>query len=585
MRFNSGHESPLESELNKYADPLLLPSRSRLPKSLSSILLLCQWLYISNPQMRQAVKRMVGHMVTGLSFRGKAGSPEEQKEFAKHFRETMSGFKALRLFGQDLTAYGIGLLRVYFPFNRQLLDRRGGRVTPFSVSLVPQHLVKFDLRTMTYNVPDPLRRDLPWEARPRVNFPFRDIRRKTFKGIKVLRLDPRYVKIRYSSWSDSRQIQYSFDPAMRGRVTRGELLEVNRTPIAILRAIRDKKDFLFDEEAIFVAVNDTISGVLDHGFGMPEPILSFPTLYKMATYDRLDETLSHEMMAPYRFASPAELRDERLDGAEFRRLVQHAFEDQRKDRTKIGVMPIPMNWQELGGNGKNLVPKELKDYEFSQLLRGLGIPEELYSSSLRLDMIPYAIRIFESANGDFLEAMNDATRWAVAAISRFMTGEEYDAVLEPSATADDASRRVMLRDLHNAQQIPSRLLMDALHLDKDPVELQVERGQEDLQKQEQLAELQAQYQRRAELGSLGDAVLRNESPTTGSTVTPVDSMDSATALAMEWLGLPLGQRQQAMRSVAAQNRQLYLMAKDIMESERSRGEAAGREMVYENARQ
>ena len=570
------------SELQKYANPFGLASRDMLPLSLSDVLRLCQWLYLSNPQMRMAVRRMVGHAVTNLRFRGKAGSPEERARFAEAFKEKIKGFRALRRAGEDLFAYGSAFLRVYYPFNRQLVDSRYHNSRPFSLSIVPPHLVEFDLATLTYKVPDPLQRDKPWDSRPRVSFPFRDVRRKSFEGMRLLRLNPLYVKLRYSSWSDSRQVQYSFEPEMKSRIKNGDLMEINRAPRAILRAIRDQKEYLFDEDAVFCLSSDTISGVLDHGFGLPDPVSVFPTLYKMAIYDRADENISREMVEPYRVVSPTALpTDGSFDGREFRAMVNKIIASQRIDRSKIGVSPIPLNWQEVGANGKALVPKDLKDYEFQQLLRGLGIPEEFFAANLRVEALPYAVRIFEETHSDFFESLCDAAHWAVEKMSAFVYGETYDAILEPSSVADDATRRVILRDLYQAQEIPKRVLFDSLNLE-DPMGLKIERGNDDLKTQEELAALEDQYRRRAELGSLNDVLMQQQE---AAQETPVDVMDNASSLAMQWLGMPVGQRQQAMRAVAAQNRQLYLMAKDIMDTERAKGEAAGRDMVYQQAAQ
>lgn len=576
-------DGTLGAELQKYADPMLLPSRSKIPHSFSEILLFCRWLYISNPHFRQAVIRMVAHGVTRLKFHGDVGSPKERKRLARKFREVIGGMRSLRKMGEDFVAYGTAACRIYYPFTRQLVDRRSGTARTISLNAIPEGLVTFDLRTLTYRVPDPLRKDLPWEARPRVNFPFRDIKKRTFEGIQIRRLDPRFIKFRYASWAGDRQVQYSFEPEFKQRINRGELFEINRTPLDILRCVRDKRDYLFKPGAVFCMVNETISGFLEHGFGLPEPVTAFPILYKIALYDRLDESISHEMMTPYRFISPAEMPAQGvIHGGEFRNMVRLGVEEQRMDRTRISSVPIPLNYQEIGGNGKNLVPKDLKDYETQQLFNAIGIPAELFTASISMDMIPYAMRLFEASHADLFEGLSGAANWAVDGITEFMYGEAYDATLEPSSVADDMNRRAMLRDLYSAQEIPRRVLMDSLNLD-DALGLKKERAEEDIQTQEDIAQLEEQARRRAELGSI-DNLLGGAAPGQAS-ATPVDVMDQASALAMEWLSMPDGQRHQAMQAVAAQNRQLYAMAKDIMEQQRRAGESQGRQMVYQQAQQ
>lgn len=573
----------LGEELSKYTDPLFLPSRHRIPKSFSDVLLFCQWLYSSNQSFRQAVKRLVAHGVTKLSFVGDAGSKEDREELDKNCRKHVKIMRSLRLAGEDYVAYGACFLRIYFPFVRQLVDDRGSTTRTYALKMFPPGSVTFDLKTLTYEVPDPLQRDKPFSSRSRISLKFRDVKKRSFKGIKLLRLDPRYVKLHYSSWSDDRQVQYSFEPRMKTRIRKGDLFEVNRAPEEVLRCVRDGRDLLFKKDSVFCMINETVSGFLEGGFGLPETIMSFPNLYKMSLYDRLDESFSHESMAPYRWISPSQMPAEgSIDGSQFLTSVRRGIKEQRMDRTAISTSPIPITYQEMGGNGKNLVPKELRAYEQQQLLEGLGIPAELHSGSLRLDQIPYATRIFESAHSDLFEGLSDAAGWAVEKISRFIYNETFEALMEPSSVGDDLARRAMLRDLYMAQEIPRRVLMDSLHLE-NPLELKKERAREDLQTQEDLAELNEKARRRAEAGSIDDLLSGNSGGP--APPTPVDVMDQATALAHEWLAMPVGQRQQAMGAAEVQDRQLYLMAKDVMDDLRSQGESHGRQMVYQEAQE
>jgi len=530
---------------------------------------------------------MIAHGVTDLKFHGDIGDPEERKLFKRKYKEVIKGHGATRKLGEDYIVYGSAFARIYFPFNRQLRDSRSGFLKWHSLAAFPEALTKFNLQKLTYSVPDPERTDLPMDRRPTVDLTFRDVKRKTAKGIRIIRLNPRFVKLRYSTWADDRQVEYSFEPEFLSRIRKGELFEVNRTPMEIIRCVRDKREFLFKQDQVFCMINETISGFVNSGFGLPEPISAFPQLYRMATYDRLNESISNEMMQPYRFISPTPNTDGgTLDGGEFRYMVQRAVSEQRMDRSLITAVPTAINYQEVGGNGKSLVPKELKDYETTQLMHALGIPSEMMTGSLRMDNIPYAIRLFESSHADLFEDLSNFTNWCVERITRFLYREAFDATLEASSVVDDANRRVMLRDLYGAQEIPRRVLGESLQLD-DMIGLKKERAQEDLKTQEDLAGLEEEARRRAEAGSIEELMNQGPSPGPGGApvTTPVDTMDEATAVAQEWLGMDESQRSQAMRALAATNRQLYAMAKDIKAPMLAEGASQGAQMVYQQAQQ
>lgn len=583
-----------KGELAKYADPMLLPSRSKIPMSLSVVLDLSRFLYHANPILRRAAKRVVAHGITSLSFRGNVGSPEERDNFSRFFREQLRGFSQIRLLGEEYFAYGTGFLRIYFPFVRTLIDRRGGGLSYHTPHSFPEEHVRFDLSSMTYEVPDPRRSDLPVHKRPKVKMTIRDTPGKDFTKIRIVRLDPRHVKLRYSTWSGEHQVLYSFEPRFKAKIRKGDLFEVNRTPVDVLKAIRDKHDYLFNTDAVFSLVNETITGISEHGWGLPETMANYPIIHKIAMYDRIDETIANEMSTPFRVISPnfSGLKDADATtlGSEFRRAAAKMHREQQADRTKLHGFPIPLNYQEMGGQGKALSPKELKDYEQNQLLNAMGFPVEMFTGNMAIANVPYAVRLFESTWAPLYEGLSGCVHWAVERISRYMNGEAFDVVLEPSSVADDAERRAMLANLFAGQEIPRRLLFKSFGVDDKPTSLRKERAQEDLTIQEELAGLEEETRRKAELGSLDNVIEMSNQQAGGgasqSVVTPTDLRSQAEQLAQEWLAIPTdGQRSQAMQAVRAQNPDLYASAKDIMGQMRAQGESQGRQMVNQQAQQ
>lgn len=588
-----------ESELSKFADAFMLPSLDAMPRSLTTALDYCRVLYHRTPSYRRGSKYLVGHFVTELTYRGDVGSPAERKDFSQRFNEEYLGMVALTQLGENWAAYGNGFLRVHIPFVRQLVDRRSDIAT-YTPYMFPEELVKFDLQTMTYKVPDP-RSTLAMDKRPKIDLPFRDIQTKDFSKISFELLDPRYVRLRYCEWSGSTIVQYQFSPEFRGRINKGELHAINDTPQDVLYTIRDKKDYLFDREAVFHLKNETIRGVSNDGWGLPEILAHYPTIHKIAVYDRIDESLGLDYMQPFRLVVP------NLQGMgdsaafalskEWMPAINRMFKEQRLDRTKIHSFPFPSALQEFGGQGKSLTPKELKEYEVGQLLSGLGIPLELLQGSLSVQATPFMLRMMESSHPGLSQGLANAAHWMAGKVSQFMFGEAFDCTLSKSRVANDIEKRSLLFNLFSAGEIPRSKAFDGLDLD-DPTKLKVERAEEDLQIQEDLAVKQEEAKRRAEMGSL-DAVLDASSGgaqggggggggggAPGQVVTPTDLRSKGEQLAQEWMGIPTdGQRSQEMQKVRATDPDLYAVAKDVMEKMKAQGASQGSQMVMQQAQQ
>lgn len=554
----------------------------------------CRFLFNETPLYKAVVKRTVAHFVTELEFRGDVGSPKEQKEFTQFFTEEIMGFEALHLLGLDHGCFGNGFLRVAFPFVRTLIDRRHN-FGNYTLSNFPEELVEFDLSKIVYRVPDPLRVDLSVDKRPKIELTARDTPSSDYSKIRIMRLDPRYVRLRYEDWSGRTQVQWAFNPEHRSRIKRGSLFSINHTPLNILQCVANNSDFLFGDNAVYHLKNPTVSGVSVDGWGIPEILTQYPSIHKIAVYNRIDETIGHDFLMPFRILTPGieAIGDQRLGtiADEWIPAANRMINEQRLDRTKIQAFPFPCKLESLGGDGKALVPKDLKELEMKHLLDNMCYPEEMMRGTMQAQFAPTGIRMFESAFYPLSQGLKNATKFLVQKISGKMFGESFDATLRSPRVVEDMERRAMLFNLFSAGELTRRTTFGGLGIDQ-PEKEKVDRAKEDLEIQKGLQVLEQDSQREATLGSL-DQVLDTEGAEGGpgggggaAQITPTDQRARAEQLAQQWLAIPSdGQRSQAMQQVKATDPDLYAVAKDLMEQMRRQGASQGRAQVNQQAQQ
>jgi hypothetical protein len=419
----------------------------------------------------------------------------------------------------------------------------------YGLSSFPEELVEFDLATMTYKVPDP-REHRPFDQRGKVPLPFKDRPSRDFSKVRLRIIDPRYCRLRYCETSGASQVEHMFSPDTRARVTKGELFTVNRTPSAMLSSIRDKRGFLFNEDAVFHLKAQTVSGISNDGWGLPEILAHYPAIHRIHSIQRVDDFYAKESLTPFRIVAP------RLEGlgnmetmsisSEWMPATRQLFEEQRMDPYKIHAFPYPVIWQELGGDGKNRMPKDIRELEIGGLFNSMGMPAELFNASLQVQQYPMAIRLFENSFSSMSFGLSMAAKFAVAKISKFMYGESYNAGLEKPSIADDMERRGLLFNLYSAQEIPARLAFSGLSLG-NAVDLKVERAQEELEASRRLAVLQKEEERKAQMGSIDDslnmadeqAAAQQGAPAAqgGPSVTPLDLRAEAEQIAQQWLAI------------------------------------------------
>jgi len=137
-------------------------------------------------------------------------------------------------------------------------------------------------------------------------------------------------------------------------------------------------------------------------------------------------------------------------------------------------------------------------------------------------------------------------------------------------------------------EIPRKSYMRYFNV-SDPVTAQLDRMDEDMQIEMKRQEKQVEYQRMMENSINAAAASGGEGGQEGGSdaggTTPGDVEEQAQAKAAEWMQLQVGERRKAMDAMKAQNFNLYLLAKEIMNQKRSQGAAEGRAQVNQQAQQ
>jgi hypothetical protein len=96
---------------------------------------------------------------------------------------------------------------------------------------------------VAYNVPDPVCFNLPVSHRPRVALAFRDT---PISGGHETVLDTEHIRSLTVARDWSGEVLYDFPRELRERVLRGDLAEVNRTPLEVLRSIAARQNFRYN---------------------------------------------------------------------------------------------------------------------------------------------------------------------------------------------------------------------------------------------------------------------------------------------------------------------------------------------------
>lgn len=579
-----GANSSGNSAKARFDDPFLLPSSEYMPTNMQEALDFCRFLYLNNPEYRRASQRVTRHFITDYKIT-EVESDTEKAEIEDYLDYRLGLRQAMMEMGDDWACFGNAFYRVHFPFKRMLTRKdSSGRNIYYDVDAFQIDQVRFSLSNMQYHAVDP-------KTRKQECFDFVDIRQKNKDAITLVKYDPRTIDIIHSPYTKNSRYLYRIPAPIISDVKNNNIFQINNLSKKMLTAIRDGKNFLFSNNEMFHFRAPTTSGISDSDWGMPELISNFRLLHQLQVYKKIDEQVGLDYMLPFRILSmdnsKANASSQKLDAVRWKQEMKKIVETRRKDKTAMFAVPVPVQYQEFSGQGKELSPKDLIEYQTNNMLNAMGYPAELYTMSLKTDQLPSAIRLFEQTFWFIHENYNNFCRWVLSKINTYLNNQRIDISLKPPSMADSIDKQNVLLQLVSQGELPRSAVFREFGID-DPVQAFRERQEEDAEfaKIQKKTEEKVQKEMDAEASLAAAADPGSDPSGEDPGTTPMDMEQRAMRKAQEWLEIPSdGERTKAMNATKAQDFQLYSMAKQVMEEMRSEGASQGRQSVEQQAQQ
>jgi len=565
-------------------DPFLLPSSAAFPTSMETVHDFSLYAYYLSGTYRQASRRTTAYFVTEPAYG--AGNASPGQRWMKDFMLDSLHIKThLMEMGEEYHCYGNSINWIYMPFDRHLVDTRGGHRREFALSLFDEEHVKFSLSRMQYQVPDPGETHLPLSKRKKVWLDIYDRQSSDVNRISLRKNDPRYMHMHMQDLSGRCLYIWRItqEPWFKW-VEQGNLFWVNDTPLQILEAARTKSDFVFGPDKIFHLRTSGPSGLSSNSaWGIPDILSCYRELHNVLVYRRINEAIGLDYMMPLRLFSP-NIGGSAGDMSIFGNLgilkneLGQMIEQNRRDPFSMFALPFPVSYQECNSSGKQLVPKELQEYAETRLLEAAGFPAELFHGTMKVDVIVPTLRIFENTHHPLANGLDRFVRWVGRSVSNYLTQDIISPSLAKPTMAADMERRNMMVQLAASGEISRELAYEAINL-QNPVDQKLKRVEEDLEIEAGQQKLLQKHEREVMRGTLSTGEGGAGNAPVGAMLTPIDRANQSQQLASEWLQMDEGQRRKAMQTESANNPQMYAMAKQKMEEMRRQGESEGRAAV------
>lgn len=567
----------------KDANPFCDMASQYIPQDLDEIFELVELMYLTMPPFKAVSERLVRYFLTDIVVSG--ASDDEREKYEDLFDKKLHMIQQLALLGDNYKVYGNAFASVYFPFDRWLSCPECG--TQYHNKSLRY---KFDSKTGDFVCTCPkCKHTGPFERDDRRN-------KTDLEKVKIIHWNPKNISIRVHPISGEIEYYYRLEQKFIDKVVEGDRFYLDTTPWALVRlclkAGKGKASyFRFNPGAIFHLKSGSLAGLDIRGWGIPPLLTQFKLAYYIQTLRRYDEALAWDFIMPFRILSPANSGNgdgqdslTLVNMQQFKSYIQDMVNKHRQDPTVISVAPFPIQYQMVGGEAKQLSPKDNEAQAMTELMNATGYPQDLYSGTLALQAAPVALRLMEKQENAMVDGFNSFLQDVADKVCHYFDWDPAEVELRSITLADDLERKGLQLQAAAGMDVSKQTAYQPFGIDYMEEQKRLLNEQLELQKLQNEAKQQTATQQQSEaMGEEGGE--DGGAGGIGLPSTPTDIVIQADRIAQSMLQQPEFTRRSQLKQIQASSPALHAMVKQRLSEMRQEMSRQGRAQIEQQMMQ
>ena len=436
-----------------YANIFTDISNTYMPKSVKQLFQWCEYFALMDPLIHAAITKMSAYPVTGFLYEG------ENAKINDLFRYLFEEVLYLRPFlieaNLDYQAFGNAFISVHHPI-RKMLECAHCKAQAAADS-TPWTWVgyKFNFTCKACGESSTVRG--------------KDQYIRATKQIRLIRWYPKDVDVDSNPATGENIYFYNIPPLLSNAITLGRKDVVTTTPQAFIDAVSVGKRLQFKPGTLFHMKRTSISRP-DPGWGVPmiAPVLKTAFYYRVLM--KAQEAVAMEHIIPMRILYPQASNAianpyTSVNLVDWKTDMQDQVASWRKDPNYMAIMPYPVGYQSIGGQGRALMLHQEMRLVAELILAGLGVPTEFVFGGLSYSGSSVSLRTMENMFIGMREDCDRLIRFISRDISRFMAIPITTVKQKPFKMADDLQRAAFDLQLAQNHMIAVKSLLQARDYD------------------------------------------------------------------------------------------------------------------------
>ena len=574
----------------RYPSPWWDIAHMSLPLTIKSLFRDCRYHLLANPLISSVTRKMAEYPITEviIDSEGEDGFGRQRERWDSCLHEVLNIHRFQVEVGLDYTGFGNCLVSILFPFKKILKCRRCGYSRDIKRL---KFRSEWDFRNFEHELNCP-------QCGTRAPALVTDEWIRSYRDIKLIRWNPSDIDIDFNPITQSSEYYYTIPTKVRTRIVEKNQRYLEETPQNLILAVKMRQPFKLKPANVFHFKAPTPSlDANDGGWGYPLLLPALKDSFYLQILKKANEAIALERLIPLDIFFPSSADNVAnpyltVNLSDWKRRVENEILMWRQDPNRKPVLPLPVGYQRIGGDGRSLLPvQEIRAWS-EHIVTGMGVPQEFAfgglswtGSSVSLRMLENHFLNYREAHKHFLET------FLIPAIARFMGWRKVSVHMKAFKMADDVQSKQLLMSLNQMRKIADKTLL--AEFDKDAMdELKLIEGEMkrnlDLSKVDQLAKAQiqgeasvvmAKYQAEAQqvMQDAQQKAMGGQSPMGSQQVPPdmsggdfpaagqpaqpdgqgVDVLDLSEAYAKRIAGLPEEQQAAILQQMATQSPRLH----------------------------
>jgi hypothetical protein len=444
-----------------------------------------RYFYDWHPIIHAAINKMVSYPITEFIF------DTTEEETIKKYKEifTAIDLKGILIkMGLDYFVSGNSYFSLLMPFKRML-------ECPHCRTSIAASEGKFKLRQKSIIIDCPT-------CKKSVVAEIKDVTTKEISAIRPILWDPLNMKVNYDETLGMSEYFYSLPSSLTTGIDQGNIHLWATYPLYLINAAQSRKYVKLYNKKVFHLKRETHSSAYNKGYGQPiiSPVLKY--LFHLLILLRAQDALAIDQILPWTIISPSS--NGAIDPAgdlnlgQFSGALETEYKQWKANPLRKSIMPVPVNAQILGAQGKALMlTNEIQEIT-NQILAGMSVPNEFVYGGLQWSGANVSLRMLENQFINYRTMMQEVIDYIIDECHTYFDIPKIKVRMQPFKMADDIAQKDLLLRLVEAGVLSKHTALKELfpHLEYEQEQKYLnEEEKDEMEKQVQRSVVQNNVQR------------------------------------------------------------------------------------------